>query len=474
VFAGADRLYAAVAGRDEVVAIDWAGRKIVRRWPAEREPRHLALSADGRWLAAASSRSADVRLWDARTGKLAWERRLDDAFNLRDLTFTPDGRGLVCAHVVRRSFPVSRENIDKGWVTDSRLTRLPLDPEAVPPLEQIALDKHGRAVGDPHGLAFDSTGRRLILTASGTHEMLLFEAPTIPWTGADPGDFLDARLDKNDGKLRRILLGGRPMGAAAVPGGDDAVVANYLLDAVQVVDLRDGKVTRTIHLGGPARPSPGRQGEALFYDARRSHNQWFSCHTCHVDGHTCGLTFDTLNDDSYGNPKLTPSLRGVARTGPWTWHGWQKDLGASVVKSYTQTMFGPKPTPEEVRAVVAFLETLEPPPNPNVGPGGKLSGAARRGQTLFEGKAKCSRCHHGPEYTSGATYDVKLEPDGSPYQRWNPPSLRGLFDRGPFLHDGRAQTLDELLQGPHAPEKLGGEALTPARRQDLIAFLNSL
>src|SRR5262249_35766928 len=71
-------------------------------------------------------------------------------------------------------------------------------------------------------------------------------------------------------------------------------------------------------------------------------------------------------------------------------------------------------------------------------------------------------------------YDVKLEADGSPYLRWNPPSLRGLWQRGPYLHDGRAATLDELLQGPHASEKLGGQALTPAHRQDLIAFLQSL
>src|SRR2546430_702077 len=83
----------------------------------------------------------------------------------------------------------------------------------------------------------------------------------------------------------------------------------------------------------------------------RSHNQWFSCHTCHVDGHTCSLTFDTLNDDSYGNPKLTPTLRNVTKTGPWTWHGWQRDLGAGVEKSLTQTMYGPKPSVEEVRAL---------------------------------------------------------------------------------------------------------------------------
>src|SRR5205085_1272137 len=131
----------------------------------------------------------------------------------------------------------------------------------------------------------------------------------------------------------------------ALGRSDRAAVANHLLDAVQVVDARAGKLVRTIPLGGPAELSPERQGEALFYDARRSHNQWFSCHTCHTDGHTSLQKFDTLNDDSYGNPKLTPSLRNVTRTGPWTWHGWQKDLGAAVKKSMTETMFGPDPTP---------------------------------------------------------------------------------------------------------------------------------
>ncbi len=158
-FAANGRLYVALSGSDEIAVLDWASRKITQRWPAPREPRHLALSSDGRFLAAASSRSAQVRLWDVTTGKLVWTRKIEDAFNLRGLAFTPDGRALICAHAVRRSFPVSRENIDKGWVTDSRLTRLPLDPKAVPPLEQVALDKHGQAVGDVHGVAFDPSGR---------------------------------------------------------------------------------------------------------------------------------------------------------------------------------------------------------------------------------------------------------------------------------------------------------------------------
>ncbi len=473
-FSAKGQVYIALAGSNEIAVLDWDRRKIVGRWPAPREPRHLALSPDGRFLAAASSLSAQVRLWDSASGKLLWTRKIEDAFNLRSLAFTSDDKALICAHVVKRSFPVSRENIDKGWVTDSRLTRLPLDARAVPPLEQVALDKHGQAVGDPHGVAFDPSGRYLVVTAGGTHEMLIFEAAALPWSGGDPGDFIDDRLTKDDGKLRRLPLEGRPLAVAFLPGSHQAVVANYLRDILQVVDVFASRVVRTIPLGGPEHPSLARQGEALFYDARRSHNQWFSCNTCHVDGHTCGLAFDTLNDDSYGNPKLTPSLHGVERTAPWTWHGWQKDLGAAVEKSFTQTMFGPKPSVEEVRAVVAFLGSLEHPPNPHRVADNKLSVAATRGQALFTGAARCSRCHVPPEYTTPKNYDVNLEADGSPYRRWNPPSLRGLWERGPYLHDGRATTLDELLQDPHSPEKLGGHALTPEQRRELVAFLESL
>ena len=69
---------------------------------------------------------------------------------------------------------------------------------------------------------------------------------------------------------------------------------------------------------------------------------------------------------------------------------------------------------------------------------------------------------------------MKAERDGSPYKLWNPPSLLGLHDRGPYLHDGRAATLEELLRKYHTSEMLGGEVLTPAELADLITFLKSL
>jgi cytochrome c peroxidase len=464
-------LYVAIAGADEVAAIDVRGRRVVHRWPGPRNLWTLAVSADGRLLAAGGGNSGQVWLWETSTRKLLWERTIEDAMNLRGLTFTPDGSALVCAHAVRRDFPVSRENIEQGWVIDNRLTRLPVKADATPPLEQLALDAKYRAVADLHGIAFEVPGRRMAVSASGTHEVLLLDGPALPWTGADPGDFIDAGFAN---RLARMSLGGRPMGMTFLGDTRRLALANYLVDAVQVVDVARAELVRFVALGGPAELAPARTGETLFYDAFRSHHHWFSCHTCHTEGHTCGRAFDTLNDDSYGNPKLTPTLRGVTRTGPWTWHGWQKDLGAGVVKSYTETMFGPKPNADQVQAVVAFLGTLDHPPNPHRAADGVLTPAAQRGAVLFSGKARCDRCHHGDDYTAARNYDVKLEADGSPYTLWNPPSLRGLWERSAYLHDGRCGTLNDLLRGPHAPEMLGGQPLSPAERDDLIAFLRSL
>ena len=466
--------FVALAGADEVVQVDWDSHRITRRWQAPREPRKLILSADGRWLVAASSRSGHVRCWDTQTGELHWERHIEDGFNLRGLAFAPDGQSVVCAHSVRRSFPVSKANIEEGWVVDSRLTRFAMDPKALPATWQLALDTRGKAVGDPDGIAFSDDGRWLAVSGSGTHEILVADATALPWTSGDPGDFIDFRLAETTGKLHRILVAGRPMALCFLPGSNQLAVANYLLDAVQIVDVKSKSLMRTIPLGGPNHQTLARRGEALFFNARLSHHQWFSCHTCHVDGHTCGLNFDTLNDDSYGNPKLTPTLRNVAATGPWTWHGWQKDLSAAVRKSLAETMFGPEPAAEDIGALVAYLKTLKHPPNPNVDEQGKLGAAAERGKAIFHGKARCARCHQGESYTSPHNYDVHLEPDGSPYAHWNPPSLLGLWDRGPFLHDGRARTLEDLLDKHHGSEKLDGEPLSPDERGDLLAFLKSL
>lgn len=466
-----DRLYVAVAGDDQVAEINCLKSAVVHRWPAPREPRVLALSRDGKTLAAAASRSAKVYAWDVESRRRLLDHKVEDAFNLHGIAFSPDGKHVAVSHEIRRAFPISRDNIDKGWAIDSRLSRIAIDPKAVPNAWQIALDTRGAAVGDPQALDWSPDGAVLAVAASGTHELLLFQADKISWSAGDPGDFIDPALELYE-RFHRVPLTGRPTALAFLKDGKHVAISNHLSDSVQLVDLKARKVVRTITLGGPEETSLVRKGEALFYDATRSHHSWFSCNTCHVDGHTNGFTFDTLNDDSYGNAKVTPTLRNVVNTAPYTWHGWQKDLGAAVKKSFTETMFGPEPTADEVKAVVAYLGTLENPPRPAARRGD--ADAVRRGKEIFDGKAACARCHQGEHFTSMRNYDVKLEEDGSPFTTWNPPSLRGLWDRGPYLHDGRADTIEEVLDTYHQPERLGGKTLTPDERKLLVTYLRSL
>jgi cytochrome c peroxidase len=119
------------------------------------------------------------------------------------------------------------------------------------------------------------------------------------------------------------------------------------------------------------------------------------------------------------------------------------DLESQVRKSITTTMHGPKPSPKQVEAIAAFLRSLPPPPSSKQA-GDKVDLAAvARGRDLFEQQA-CAGCHTPPAYTSRKTYDVGLQ-DEAGNKQFNPPSLRGVAHGGPFFHDNRAATLEDVF-----------------------------
>jgi cytochrome c peroxidase len=255
-----------------------------------------------------------------------------------------------------------------------------------------------------------------------------------------------------------------------------AIVANYLSNSVQIVDLDAGEVTKEISLGGPSEPDLARVGEAIFYDADRSMHSWFSCHTCHTDGHTAGQVFDTRNDKTYGTPKLTPSLRGVAETGPWTWHGWQTNLHDAMKRSLSESMATKqRVTDEDAEALVAYLKTIGHPVNQrSLTADAELSHKLEVGRSLFSGKAGCMNCHNGSQFTSDSTFDGKVEDRKDRDPLYNPPTLKGIASRRRFLHTGKARSLDAVLTKYHRPEDLVGESLTDEERDALIEYLKSL
>ncbi len=395
--------------------------------------------------------------------------------NLGQMQVSRNGKFAYFPWMIYRQNAITTVNIQKGWVLASRIARVRLDTHVR--REAISLDKRGEAVADPLGLALSPDEKWIACSAGGTHELLMFKADGLPFQDyGGPGDHIDANLLKDSNRFYRIPLGGRPMAVRFASDGRRVFVANYLSNSVQVVDIVERKVTRTYDLGGSATPSLARQGEAIFYDGKRSLDQWYSCSSCHYEGHGNSVTMDTKNDGRFGNFKTVLSLRNVTHTGPWFWHGWQNDLHDALKKSLMDTMLGPEPRDADVKALAEYFKTLAPPPNPNRGQGGRFSAAALRGEAVFRGeKAGCANCHSGPYYTDGKIHDVGTGERGDVYHGYNPPSLLGVYDRIKYLHDGRAGSLEEVLKGPHNPAKVTGNGeLTDRERADLLAFLREL
>lgn len=132
-------------------------------------------------------------------------------------------------------------------------------------------------------------------------------------------------------------------------------------------------------------------------------------------------------------------------------------------------------------------------------PGVFLSDAEINGYELFfSERGDCFHCHGGILFTDNDFHNNALdaEPEaglggvtGSPYDigKFKTPTLRNIELTGPYMHDGRYATLEEVVdfysEGLHASPTAdplmkalpqGGKQLTVQEKSDLIAFLKTL
>jgi YVTN family beta-propeller protein len=464
---------------NEVVRVSLEG-EVQARATVGREPRGIALTPDGSKLLVGSSRGKSMSVLSASDLTVLHTIPIEGV-NLRQVAIAPKGDYGYVANIRNRGFATTSNNIEIGWVLGQRLTRVKLDGSE--DYETLSLDPQGQAFSDVHGVAI--RGPWIAISSAGTHEIILLrtDGDELPWRTNGSRDLIAPELSRDPSRFHRLKVGGRPTELAFSPDAKTLYAANYFGDSVQVIDPETATIQRTIPLGGPSEISLARQGEILFHDGDKSFHEWYSCSTCHSEGHTNGQDFDTMNDGWHDystahrrSRKKVPTLRRAAKTGPWTWHGWQEDLGQSVTESLTKSMQGKRPSPDELKAFVAYIETLDFPRNPYRNVDGSLTEEAQRGEMVFNSsRAACSTCHGGPEFTDGKIHTTGLEEPEDVYKGYNPPSLRGLYDHDPYLHDGRAATLSEVLTDAHSPDVVSGSpALTEQELNDLIAYLKSL
>lgn len=464
--------YVALTAADQVAVLDLATWQVVDRIEVGRWPRYLALTPDGKRLAVGTSGDRGITIVDTATRKQLFQEQFL-ALNIGHLQMSADGKHVYFPWVQYRHSQINPAMIRMGWVLGTRIARVRTDEPAR--REAISLDPQGKAVGDPFGLGITPDQQWIVASASGTHELLVYRMNDLPLSDYANLDHIDPKLLRDADRFYRIPLGGRPMGLRVVDN-QTVYVTNYLDNSVQVVDLKAKEVVKTLELGGPKQPSLARKGEAIFYDAGRSLDQWYSCHTCHYEGGSNAERMDTWNDGTPNTFKTVLSLYNLHETGPWTWHGWQKDLHDAMRSSLTTTMQGPEPTEEDVDALLAYLKSMELPPNPFRQPDGGLSEAAQRGKRVFASeKANCASCHSGPLFTDGQIHDVGLGSKNDKYKGFNTPSLVNVFRKTRLLHDGRARSLEQVLTEAHNPANVTGKGeLTDDERRDLIEYLKTL
>lgn len=465
--------YVSCVASHELAVVDLNQGEVVQRIPIERWPRHVALNKTGDKLAISTSGDRGMTVVDVAQRKVAFTQRFM-GLNIGHLAVSNDGKEVYFPWIVYRHNPINPGNIRLGWVLASRLSKLKFDGSAR--RDAISLDPPGKAVGDPHGIALSPNEDFIVVTASGTHELLVFRNENLPWKDAGGPDHIDPALRDDASRFYRIPLGGRPMAARFSSDGRTVYVANYLSNDIQIVDLEQRKVVRSIAVGSAPELTAARRGAAIFYDAARSLDQWYSCHSCHYNGTVNSEPMDTFNDGSGFTFKTVLTLENLEKTPPYTWHGWQKEGRAAMRKSMVETMQGKEPSEQDVDDLMAFLANLKSPPNPYRTAANGLSDAALRGKTIFEGnKANCVSCHSGEYFSDGEIHDVGTGKRTDRYPGYNTPSLRGVYRRVRLLHEGNANSLEELLKGPHAPEKVTGNGeLTEEERKDLIEYLKSI
>jgi hypothetical protein len=198
---------------------------------------------------------------------------------------------------------------------------------------------------------------------------------------------------------------------------------------------------------------------------------------------------------------------------------------AALVSTAESTRFGPhnvllegaelpvtRRSDEALYALALYIESLEPPPNPN-----PVNADSKAGERIFL-REGCAGCHTPPLYTNNkltlaegftpprdlpATLDVlpvsvRTDPGLALRTRkgtgfYKTPSLRGLWYRGHYLHDGSVASLEEMFNpdrvkdshtpGGYSPPGIRNRAikghefgfgLNERERSQLIAFLRTL
>ncbi len=513
--------WVALSTADAVVQLDTDTLTEQRRWEIPGEPRWLALGPYASWLFVGSAFGDVLHAIDLDTGRVSdlplpvlYGETPDPTITARlaarvtgDLAVSPDGQTLAVPTLYVNNTDDGTRNTNGYYapdtasqpgrfhpviVTDALGVRggiesrtdpvsialrghALIDPEPVVASEVLPMDSHWleEVRGYVTSLVFDPSGRIVLGTMESSRTVFAVELDEAAGKSSQVRTF-GGRETKTKSRPD-LYLGAHhgPTGLAFMADGSVAVWS-FLDRRVSTLDYAaiDEELAPTVL------PEDVERGRHLFYSATdgrmAADGGGVSCSTCHFDGRNDGNSWDLEN-----GPRSTPSLAGlVSATAPVTWEGDVQTVIEEALLTSTGRMGG---TLEEYDAadVAAFIDW---PPLPAVEVDELLADRVALGAgVFFRPEVGCGTCHSGAYYTDGQAYD--LLPRGSiasPTLGFDPvmpmpidtPTLLGLSRTAPYLHDGRAATLDEVLTETEGLGDVTG--LTEDGRAALLDFMRAL
>lgn len=287
-------------------------------------------------------------------------------------------------------------------------------------------------------------------------------------------------------------------------------------------------------------------GKLLFYDGIMSRNNMVSCGTCHQQQNAFSQQGHRLSqgvDDLLGT-RNTPSLQNMAWNPSFFWDGGVHDLDFTILNPIEN----PVEMDENIPSIIKKLKTDSIPGTLHIvdypghfknafgteeittgrimkamsqfmltmisagsrydlylaGNKSVLNKQEKEGLDLFA--KNCSSCHNGVLFTDHSFRNNGLTPfknndkgryeitgNENDYYKFKVPSLRNIAITFPYMHDGRYQSLDDVLK--HYSDsitvsynseagktldpflinlKKNGTHLTPYEQKTIVAFLHTL
>ncbi len=499
-------LYVCNRFNNNVSVIDIAARKELTRIPVQREPIAAALTPDGGFLfvanhlpAGAADRgdiAATVSVINTKTNKVVDTIGLPNGTtSLQGICISPDGQYAYVTHILAR-YTVPTTQLERGWINTNALSIIDVRNEQL--IDTVLLDDVDNGAANPWAVGCTSDGKYICVTHAGTDELSIIDAPAMMdkiekyhadqrntqnrTTGQDsygsyntsstPSSNIPNELSFLYGIRQRIKLCGKGPRALAIVGSD-IYVAEYFTDSMTVVDIdkTTGTKTTALALGSTPKMSIRRRGEMLFHDASLCFQHWHSCSSCHPGGaRVDALNWDLLND-GIGNPKNTKSLLFSHRTPPAMFTAVRENAEMAVRSGIRHILFAVRPE-EEAVAIDEYLKSRKPVAGPYL-INGKLSASAKRGRRIFN-KARCASCHKGRLHTDLRQYNLGIGKGLDTDQKFDTPTLVEVWRTAPYLYDGRAVTIEEVLTKYNPDDKHGLTSnLSDKEIKDLANFVLS-